>query len=220
MPVPFLRLSSPTGNPSTARPALGRGLATGAACAALVLLAACSSTTTQSPPSGAMPTAAGSTMATEPGAAAGSAMATEPGATTSAMTESKAGEETYTFGEPGQAADSTKVIEIAAADTQTFDPASVEIPLGATVTFRVTNKGAISHEFVLGDATLQAEHETEMATASAQGMPMATEANGFALEPGQTKDLVWKFTVPGEFSYACHTPGHYAAGMHGAITVK
>jgi Uncharacterized copper-binding protein len=32
-------------------------------------------------------------------------------------------------------------------------------------------------------------------------------------------EIVWHFNRPGEFEFACLIPGHYEAGMRGAITV-
>lgn len=136
--------------------------------------------------------------------------------------EASAGAATYAFGEPGQSADSSQVIEITATDAQAFEPAAVTVPLGATVTLRVTNTGTLPHEFVLGDEPFQATHEAEMVDMAHGHGTMQDEPYGFRIEPGQTKDLVWKFSLPGpgEVIYACHTPGHYAVGMKGTISVQ
>lgn len=40
------------------------------------------------------------------------------------------------------------------------------------------------------------------------------------VQPGSTGELVWKFTKPGEFQFACLVPGHYEAGMVGKVVVK
>jgi uncharacterized cupredoxin-like copper-binding protein len=39
------------------------------------------------------------------------------------------------------------------------------------------------------------------------------------LQPGETKQLTWRFSDGGTFEYACHEPGHYEGGMRGQITV-
>jgi uncharacterized cupredoxin-like copper-binding protein len=39
------------------------------------------------------------------------------------------------------------------------------------------------------------------------------------VEPGQRKEIVWQFTKPGEFYYACLMPGHMQAGMIGKVIV-
>ena len=128
--------------------------------------------------------------------------------------------EEFAFGDPMEAADADRVIEITAKDDFTFDPASVTITAGETVTFQVTNVGAIPHDFVLGDAHMQDEHEAEMAEMSGDDMAMHDEPNAFVLEPGETKEMTWHMTEGGEILFGCHQPGHYQAGMKGPVTVE
>ncbi|HEY8707453.1 MAG TPA: plastocyanin/azurin family copper-binding protein, partial [Burkholderiaceae bacterium] len=40
-----------------------------------------------------------------------------------------------------------------------------------------------------------------------------------SVEPGTTGELVWKFTKPGTFDFACLQAGHYDAGMRGKVIV-
>ncbi len=104
-------------------------------------------------------------------------------------------------------------------DSLSYDPPSVTVQAGKTVDFEVTNEGKLLHEFVLGDHQLQLDHEEEMAN-MAPGMVMGDEPNAIAVQPGETKQLAFTFTEPGEYTYACHQPGHYDAGMIGTITVE
>jgi uncharacterized cupredoxin-like copper-binding protein len=122
------------------------------------------------------------------------------------------------YGEPGNAADSARVIRITASDDLKFTPAAVEVAAGETVTFQVVNAGAIAHDFTLGDVAEQDHHGTEMA--SGDDHAVHASDNAFIVQPGETKALVWKFTAPGEVIYGCHTPGHYPAGMKGVVTVR
>lgn len=63
------------------------------------------------------------------------------------------------------------------------------------VTFRVTNKGALSHDFKIGGKVTA------------------------LLKPGKTATL--KVTLKaGKAAYLCTVPGHAAAGMKGVITAK
>jgi uncharacterized cupredoxin-like copper-binding protein len=126
----------------------------------------------------------------------------------------------YEFGEPMEASDATRVVEIAAKDDFSFEPASVTIAAGDTVTFRVENVGVIPHDFTLGDSHLQEEHEAEMAEMSPDDMAMHDEPNAFTLASGETKEMTWHFTEASEILFGCHTPGHYAAGMKGTITIE
>jgi uncharacterized cupredoxin-like copper-binding protein len=41
------------------------------------------------------------------------------------------------------------------------------------------------------------------------------EANVITLEPGATKELVWKFGRNGNVAFACDIPGHAEQGMTG-----
>lgn len=38
--------------------------------------------------------------------------------------------------------------------------------------------------------------------------------------PGETAEMTWTFTEPGEYQYACHIPGHYELGMVLVFTVE
>jgi len=85
------------------------------------------------------------------------------------------------------------------------------------VTFVVTNIGQITHEFTIGDAHVQDEHEQEMMS---MGGPMGhDEDNAISVAPGQTKELTYTFDMPGMSFAGCHVPGHYPAGMKATITI-
>lgn len=124
------------------------------------------------------------------------------------------GTDKNTGNKPGVA---DRIVTITALDIR-YDLPALKINTGETVRFVVTNKGSSVHEFVLGDAAEQAEHEMMMQ--GMRGMTMADEANAIRLKPGETKELVWTFAKAGTIEYACHQPGHYAAGMVGKIVVR
>jgi uncharacterized cupredoxin-like copper-binding protein len=65
---------------------------------------------------------------------------------------------------------------------------------------------------------MQQEHADAMAHLP-EGMPHDLP-NSVSLEPGETKELTWRFGHPGTLEYACHEPGHYQAGMRGRLTVS
>ena len=141
---------------------------------------------------------------------------TSEGAAPGSATEAPHDEE-LSFGEPAEPGDEDRVIEVTQSDDMRFDPASIEVEAGETILFEVTNAGQAPHEFVLGDAALQAEHEEEMAEMG--GAPMSNEPNAIAVEPGETGTVVWTFTESGALEFGCHVPGHYPAGMFGELTV-
>lgn len=127
------------------------------------------------------------------------------------------GIEHFIYGHPGPGSGPVQMIHIRAFDDLRFQPAHIAVTRGETVKFVVTNMGKLAHEFVIGDAAEQAAHEKEMQ--AVLGMVMKHDVNGISLPPGQTRDLVWTFTRDGTVEYACHDPGHFAAGMVGKIVI-
>lgn len=123
----------------------------------------------------------------------------------------------FAFGNPADATDATRTVEIAASDDFAFDPAELKVTAGETVTFRIVNHGNQVHDFTLGDQTAQDEHEAEMA--EMEGMAH-DQPNVVTIPAGETKELTWTFTEAGTVLFGCHQPGHYAGGMKGEITIE
>ena len=69
------------------------------------------------------------------------------------------------------------------------------VPVGTTVTFKVTNKGKIGHDFQI------AGKKTKL------------------LNPGQSTTLTVKFLKKGKFPYICTVTGHARLGMQGVFGV-
>jgi uncharacterized cupredoxin-like copper-binding protein len=46
------------------------------------------------------------------------------------------------------------------------------------------------------------------------------DPNSVLVEPGQTKELTWKFTKQTTLEFACNMPGHYEAGMVGKVNFQ
>ncbi len=120
----------------------------------------------------------------------------------------------FDFGSPADAGDAERTIEISALDPYDFRPRNLQVTVGETVTFVVTNDGDRRHEFVLGDAAYQDSHAKDMAAGHGHG-----EGNALEVAPGETGELTWRFATEGEVLYACHEPGHYEGGMVGVIEV-
>lgn len=123
---------------------------------------------------------------------------------------------TFWFGHPGEISQVTRTIALSATDIK-FAPLQIVVAVGETVKFEIANSGKLDHEFLLGSAEEQVEHDREMA--AMPGMKM-THINGVSVAPGKTGTLIWTFTKAGTLQYACHVPGHYAAGMVGQLTIK
>ena len=58
----------------------------------------------------------------------------------------------------------------------------------------------------------------KMEMPSKAGKPMRhDDPNTVMLAPGETREMVWKFTKAMEIEFACNMPGHYESGMLGRI---
>jgi uncharacterized cupredoxin-like copper-binding protein len=120
------------------------------------------------------------------------------------------------LGEPADAADADRSVQLTATDELVFDPDTVDVQVGETVTFEIENTGSVDHEFAIGSADWQEQHEQEM-----QGgeMEMGGEPNEVEVPAGETASITWRFTEAGTTQFGCHVPGHFPAGMVGDITV-
>ena len=123
---------------------------------------------------------------------------------------------TAPIGKPGDAARATRTINIDMNDAMRFTPDRIEVKAGETVRITVRNVGKIRHELVLGtDADLKAHYDMMMKD---PGM-RHEEANAVSLEAGKSGQIVWRFDKAGTVSFGCLEPGHYSAGMKGAVSV-
>ena len=120
------------------------------------------------------------------------------------------------FGHPGNAKDVTRDIHLSLRDTMSIVPDRLNLVQGETVRLRIKNIGRIPHEFVLGTRKEILEHRDMM-----RKMPtmQAAEANDVSVSPGETSEIIWRFSNLGSFEYACLVPGHWEAGMQGVVTV-
>ena len=91
------------------------------------------------------------------------------------------------------------------------------------------------HEFNIGTPAMHKGHQKEMMMMVDHGVLEAdkinhdkmkmdmgggktmehNDPNSALLEPGKSKEIVWKFSKAGTFEFACNVPGHYDAGMVG-----
>ncbi|WP_256819367.1 cupredoxin domain-containing protein [Pseudomonas putida] len=153
--------------------------------------------------------------------------------------------QSFAFGEPAPAAQATRTVNVVLKDIA-FEPKSLQVKAGETVRFVLVNEGNLPHEFNLGDKAMHAEHQKEMVAMQGKMFTKAVNYEGMdhgkmmshgqmmdhgdghghgggntvMVMPGQRAELTWTFrqTVPIEF--ACNVPGHYQAGMVGALTIE
>jgi uncharacterized cupredoxin-like copper-binding protein len=128
--------------------------------------------------------------------------------------------EAMKVGEAGDKAKVTQTIQVTMKETDDgkmiFTPANLQVRKGQTVKLRIKNVGELDHEFVLDEHAKITEHKTVM-----EKFPEMEhdDPNAIRLAPGQSGEIVWKFTNGGGFQFACLVPGHYDAGMHGELKV-
>ncbi|NMV40790.1 cupredoxin domain-containing protein [Ralstonia insidiosa] len=121
------------------------------------------------------------------------------------------------IGEPGDAARVTRTVRVDMADTMRFTPAQITVQRGETIRFQVSNSGRVRHEMTLGSPADLIAHAEQMR--KHPEMEHA-DANAVTVDPGQTGEIVWRFTQAGTVEFGCLQPGHFEAGMRGAVQVQ
>ena len=120
------------------------------------------------------------------------------------------------IGKPGVAGKSVRTVNIDMTDNMRFTPADIDVKQGETVRFVVRNVGVLKHELVLGTGKdLRAHYEAMMKNPEMEH----AEPNMVTLAPGKTGEVLWQFTQAGKVDFGCLQPGHYDAGMKGAVSV-
>ncbi|EWY42482.1 hypothetical protein N825_00770 [Skermanella stibiiresistens SB22] len=166
-----------------------------------------------------------------------------PGLAFAAPGEAGHKHDTAAIGEPAKATPKTRTIQITMGDNF-YEPETIPVKAGETVRFVIKNTGEFLHEFNIGTTAMHAAHQKEMAMMVDHGMLSATgvdvkkmkmdhstmpgmghsmkhdDPNSVLVEPGQTKELVWKFTKPATLEFACNMPGHYESGMVGKVNFQ
>ncbi|MBN12238.1 MAG: Azurin [Opitutaceae bacterium] len=123
-------------------------------------------------------------------------------------------------------------IELSANDTMQFDSKSFEVPAGEEITLVFTNKGALpkaamGHNVVIlkPGSNVMGFGAGAVAAAATEYVPQSGSlaeqvvANTRLLGPNETDTIKFKLDAPGEYSFICSFPGHYAL-MKGIITAK
>jgi uncharacterized cupredoxin-like copper-binding protein len=120
------------------------------------------------------------------------------------------------IGQPGNPREVSRTVSVTMNDSMRFTPDHIEVRNGETIRFQVRNEGQLRHEFVLGEPEALRRHAALM-----QMMPDMQHSgpNMTSLAPGESGQLIWKFTRAGTISYACLQSGHLEAGMRGTVGV-
>jgi uncharacterized cupredoxin-like copper-binding protein len=99
-----------------------------------------------------------------------------------------------------------------------FTPSVVRVEPGERVRFVLRNTDPIDHEFILGDAAVQARHEQGRQRQHHGDVPGER-----SVPAGQEAATTYTFAAApggGTLEFACHLPGHYAYGMHGTVQLS
>jgi uncharacterized cupredoxin-like copper-binding protein len=102
------------------------------------------------------------------------------------------------------------------------EPSITTFKVGVPYRFTVTNTGTVAHDFSISPPTMAHHGGSGMSVEEAHKDALAViEAD--ELPPGATKTVEVTFSKPTSqtsLEIACHTPGHYEAGMLLPITVN
>jgi uncharacterized cupredoxin-like copper-binding protein len=120
------------------------------------------------------------------------------------------------WGIAGDASAVTRTVAVRMLDTMRFVPDEIEVRLGETLRFVVSNEGLMMHEFVIGTQADNKAHAELMLRYPNMEHEAAYMAH---VAPGGKGEVVWQFNRTGEFEFACLIAGHYQAGMIGVIRV-
>ena len=120
-------------------------------------------------------------------------------------------------GQPGKATKVNRIVTVDMSDTMRFEPASIAVKRGETIKFIVKNSGKIKHEMFLGTEKELTEHYEVM---KKNPEMEHADANQVTVQPGKSGEIIWQFTKAGKIDFACLQPGHYDAGMKGAVNVS
>lgn len=123
---------------------------------------------------------------------------------------------TDAIGKPGKASNVTRTVNIDMNDAMRFTPSSIEAKHGETIKFIVKNSGEIKREMTIGSMKDLIAHAEQMK--KNPGMEH-DEPNTASVAPGKSGEIIWQFTTAGKVDFACLEPGHFDAGMKGAINV-
>jgi uncharacterized cupredoxin-like copper-binding protein len=126
----------------------------------------------------------------------------------------------FSAGEPGDPKKPARIVKVIMdedGDKMSFEPAIVEVRRGEQIRFVISNDGTWDHEFMLATKKENDKHAELMKKYPDM---VHDDPNEKRISPFSSAEILWKFTKPGEFEYACLIPGHREAGMFGKVIVK
>ena len=125
-----------------------------------------------------------------------------------------------------------RVINVSMYDNY-YQPNKFKVKKNETIKFVLENKGQLVHEFNIATQEMHLKHQPEMMMMveheilladkidKKKMMEMAKKSpsmahkhsNSVLLAPGESAELIWKFSNTVDIEAACNVPGHYDVGM-------
>ena len=124
--------------------------------------------------------------------------------------------DSYSAGEAGDPKQPARTIEVEMREME-YLPSRIEVKRGEQIRFVIRNSGTEAHEFLLATTEENLKHEAAMR----KNPDMEhDEPNGLRIAAKKSGEILWKFTKPGTYEYACLIPDHREYGMTGKVIVK
>lgn len=110
-----------------------------------------------------------------------------------------------------------------------FDPTPLVLEAGETIRLTVFSAGMVTHELVLGDATVQeawaaadaaATPPAPFTTAPPASVPPGTGGLRLLLPSGARATVDYVVPLTGPLMLLCHIPGHIEHGMIGRVELR
>lgn len=120
------------------------------------------------------------------------------------------------FGQTGDPSKVSRTVRIVVDNSTRYNLKPITISENETVRFVVLNRGTVLHDLMLG--TEGALTERIEAMKRHHGIEHE-EAYMTHASPKKTAEIIWQFSQPGEFQYACVIPGHSQPSRVGVIRV-
>lgn len=126
----------------------------------------------------------------------------------------------YSAGEPGDSKKPARIVQVVMRESDgkmQFIPDRIEVRADEQIKFVLKNNGDLEHEFVLASTADNLKHAEVMK----KNPDMEhDDPNAKRIDPKKSSEIVWKFSKPGQFEFACLIPGHRESGMVGTVVVK
>jgi uncharacterized cupredoxin-like copper-binding protein len=127
--------------------------------------------------------------------------------------------ESFSAGESGDPKKPFRVVVVSMREgdgKMMYVPDDLEVKKGEQIKFVIKNEGELDHEFMLASVKENAAHAKLM---EKNPEMEHDDPNAKSIKSKGVAEILWRFSKPGSFEFACLVPGHYEAGMKGTVVV-